>query len=224
MSQATESSSQLEQMIRHQVIDRGIRDERLISALRSVPRDRFFDDENRNDAFADRASPIGFGQTISQPYIVALMTERLELKPSHRVLELGTGSGYHTAVLARLAGEVCSIERVKPLLDDAFERLMDLNIRNVHFKHADGTLGWPEKAPFDRIIAAAGAPELPRQLLLSQLVDGGIAVLPIGPMDNQMLVAARKRGNELETTDISPCRFVKLVGKEGWGDEDENKR
>jgi protein-L-isoaspartate(D-aspartate) O-methyltransferase len=225
MSQATETTTtQLAQMIRQQVIDRGIRDERLIDALRSIPRERFFDSQSRNDAFADRASPIGFGQTISQPYIVALMTERLELGPKHRVLEIGTGSGYHSAVLGKLAGEVYSVERVKPLLDDAFERLMELGIRNVHFKYGDGTLGWPEEAPFDRILIAAGAPELPKKLLLEQLVDGGIAVLPVGPMDSQMLVSVRRRGQKLEATDISPCRFVKLVGEEGWSPDDEAKR
>lgn len=222
MNQVTEST-QLDQMIRHQVIDRGIRDERLIKALRSVPRERFFDTENRNDAFADRASPIGHGQTISQPYIVALMTERLALQPHHRVLEVGTGSGYHTAVLARLASEVYSVERVKPLLDEAFERLMDLNIRNIHLKLGDGTRGWPEKAPFDRVVIAAGAPEIPRVLLRNQLVDGGVAVLPIGAMDSQMLVAVTRRGDELLSTDISPCRFVKLVGEEGWREEDPEK-
>src|SRR6476659_6525320 len=163
--------SPLEQMIQQQVVDRGISDERLLAAFRKVPRDRFFPAGSKDSVVADRAAPIGHGQTISQPYMVALMTERLELAPHHRVLEIGTGSGYQTAILAKLAGEVYSVERVKPLLDAAFERLSDLGIRNVHFKYADGTLGWTDAAPFDRIIITAGAPAIPRDLLLGQLAD-----------------------------------------------------
>src|SRR5438552_133918 len=127
-----DQSSPQEEMIRQQIIDRGIRDPRVLAALRAVSRDLYFPAEHQEDAFADRAAPIGHGQTISQPYIVALMTQRLDVHPSHRVLEIGTGSGYQTAVLAQLAKEVYSIERVKPLLDDAWERLMSQNIRNVH--------------------------------------------------------------------------------------------
>jgi protein-L-isoaspartate(D-aspartate) O-methyltransferase len=212
-----EQSSPLERMIQQQVVDRGIRDERVLNALRSVPREKFFPQQNQAEAYADRAGPIGHGQTISQPYMVALMTQRLNPQPAHKVLELGTGSGYQTAVLARLAGEVYTVERVKPLLDEAFERLMSLGVRNVHYRHGDGTLGWPGQAPFDRIIITAGAPELPRQLLLSQLADDGVAVLPFGPDDEQMLVEVRKDQNgTLKTTDICPCRFVKLIGAEGW--------
>ena len=208
-------------MIQSEVIERGITDARVIAAMRSVPRDQFFPTDQRNRAFAGRALPIGHGQTISEPYIVALMTERLLAENNHRVLELGTGSGYQTAVLCKVAGEVFSLERVKPLLDQAFERLMDLNIRNVHFRHADGTLGWQEKAPFDRILITAGAPVLPRHLLLSQLVDGGIAVLPYGQMDRQMLVSVKRVGMRLVESEICPCRFVKLIGEEGWKQEEE---
>jgi protein-L-isoaspartate(D-aspartate) O-methyltransferase len=168
------------------------------------------------EAYADRAAPIGHGQTISQPYMVALMTERLDVKPEHKVLEIGTGSGYQTAILARLCREVYSIERVKPLLDDAFHRLGDLNYRNVHFRHGDGTLGWAEGAPFDRVIIAAGAPSVPQKLLLEQMSDGGLAVLPVGPEDEQMLVVVKRDGEKLHTTDVCPCRFVKLIGREGW--------
>ncbi|HZZ42228.1 MAG TPA: protein-L-isoaspartate(D-aspartate) O-methyltransferase [Tepidisphaeraceae bacterium] len=217
MSQLRELSP-LEQMIQQQVVDRGIQDEQLLAAFRKVPRDRFFPAGSKDAVFADRAAPIGHGQTISQPYMVALMTHRLELKPEHRVLEIGTGSGYHTAIVAQLAGEVYTVERVKPLLDGAWERLMELGVRNVHFKHADGTIGWKEEAPFDRIIVTAGAPELPRKLL-EQLKDGGIAVLPIGPADEQMLVVVKKKGEELEQTEVVPCRFVKLIGQEGWREE-----
>lgn len=210
-------------MIQTQVIDRGITDPRVLGALRSVPRERFFGSSKHADAFADRASPIGHGQTISQPYIVALMTERLEIQPQHTVLEIGTGSGYQTAILAKLAREVYSVERVKPLLDDAFERLMDLGVRNVHLRFGDGTRGWPENAPFDRILIAAGAPQIPRSLLLGQLRDGGIAVIPVGPEDQQTLVAVRRKGDTLDSTDITGCRFVRLIGEEGWTEDSAGK-
>jgi protein-L-isoaspartate(D-aspartate) O-methyltransferase len=216
MTNEVMESSRLEKMIRTQVIDRGISDPRVLDALRAIPREKFFAQEMADEAYADRAAPIGHGQTISQPYMVALMTERLAVRPEHKVLEIGTGSGYQTAILARLCSAVYSIERVKPLLDDAFHRLMDLNARNVHFRHADGTLGWTDAAPFDRILIAAGAPSVPQSLLLQQLSDGGLAVLPVGPEDEQMLVVVKRDGDKLHTTDVCPCRFVKLIGREGW--------
>jgi protein-L-isoaspartate(D-aspartate) O-methyltransferase len=215
MNDIGEMSDQ-ERMIQQQIIDRGIRDQRVIAAMRAVPRDRFFPSTNRAEAFADRAAPIGHGQTISQPYIVALMTQRLSIEPAHRVLEIGTGSGYQTAILAQLAGEVFTVERVKPLLDAAWERLMSMGIRNVHFRHGDGTTGWPDAAPFDRLVITASAPELPEQLLRTQLIDGGIAVLPFGRGENQMLIEVRRDGNRLDTADVCPCRFVRLIGQEGW--------
>jgi protein-L-isoaspartate(D-aspartate) O-methyltransferase len=211
-----EAQSALEQMIQQQVIDRGLRDERLLAALRSVPRDLFFPQDTREEAFADRAAPIGHGQTISQPYMVALMTQRLDLQPHHRVLELGTGSGYQTALLARLAAQVYSLERIKPLLDAAFDRILDLGLRNVHFRHGDGTRGWPEAAPFDRLLITAAAPKLPESLLKAQLKDGGLAILPVGPQEDQMLLSVRRDGDTLHQSDIVPCRFVKLIGAEGW--------
>jgi protein-L-isoaspartate(D-aspartate) O-methyltransferase len=216
MTNQLQQSSPQEKMIQQQVIDRGIDDAKVIAAMRGVPREHFVAKEERQSAYADRASPIGHGQTISQPYMVALMTSRLQIQPDHKVLEIGTGSGYQAAILAHLAREIYSIERVKPLLDAAFERVLDLGLRNVHFRHGDGTLGWPEAAPFDRIIITAGAPELPRQLLLSQLKDGGIAVLPAGPLDQQQLLEVRRAGDVLQTQEIVPCRFVKLIGEEGW--------
>jgi protein-L-isoaspartate(D-aspartate) O-methyltransferase len=218
MKQVGEITPQ-EQMIRQQIIQRGIQDERVIAAMRAVPRDRFFLADSREAAFADRAAPIGHGQTISQPYMVALMTARLQIEPRHKVLEIGTGSGYHTAILCKLASEVYSIERVKPLLDEAFEKLLSLDIRNVHFRFGDGTQGWPEAAPFDRIVIGAGAPQIPEALLKSQLTDGGIAVVPVGPRDEQMLVEVHRAGDQLITSDICPCRFVKLIGDEGWAEE-----
>ncbi|MCC6424211.1 MAG: protein-L-isoaspartate(D-aspartate) O-methyltransferase [Phycisphaerales bacterium] len=220
MSSVSELTS-LEQMIQQQVVDRGIRETRVLEALRQVPRERFFPAGSRDEAYADRAAPIGHGQTISQPYIVALMTQRLEIEPTNRVLEIGTGSGYQTAILAHLAAEIYSIERVKPLLDEAFERLMELGIRNVHLQLGDGTMGWPQQAPFDRILIAAGAPQLPRALLLNQLKDGGIAVLPVGTQEEQMLVQVKRNGHELAQSEICPCRFVKLIGQEGWAPEEK---
>lgn len=206
-------------MIRQQIIERGIHDERVIAAMRAIPRDRFFLPDARESAFADRAAPIGHEQTISQPYMVALMTARLQIASNHKVLEIGTGSGYHTAILSKLAAEVYSVERIKPLLDAAFERLLSLDIRNAHFRFGDGTRGWPEAAPFDRILITAGAPQIPEALLKSQLADGGIAVVPVGPADDQMLMEIHRAGDNLVSTDICACRFVKLIGEEGWAEQ-----
>ncbi len=215
----TRARSSQERMIQRQIIDRGIRDSRVIEAMRQTPREKFFPAGAEGEAFADNAAPIGHGQTISQPYIVALMSQALDLRSTDRVLEIGTGSGYQTTILAKLAAEIWTIERIKPLLDEAFERVLSLGVRNIHFRSGDGTVGWPEAAPFDRLLIAAGAPELPKQLLLSQLADGGIAVLPVGPEEGQMLLKVTRRGDELKSEDLSPVRFVKLVGKEGWGVE-----
>jgi protein-L-isoaspartate(D-aspartate) O-methyltransferase len=218
MNQVGEIAPQ-EQMIRQQIIERGIHDERVIAAMRAIPRDRFFLPDARESAFADRAAPIGHEQTISQPYMVALMTARLQIAPTHKVLEIGTGSGYHTAILSKLADQVYSVERIKPLLDAAFERLLALDIRNAHFRFGDGTKGWPEAAPFDRILITAGAPRVPEALLKSQLADGGIAVVPVGPADDQMLMEIHRQGDNLVSTDICACRFVKLIGQEGWAEQ-----
>ena len=226
MSELEQSiSTPLEDMIQAQVVSRGITDERVLNAMRAVPRQKFFPEDLREEAFADRAAPIGHGQTISQPYMVALMTARLDVKPEHRVLEIGTGSGYQTAVLAKLAREVCTIERVKPLLDDSWERLMELRIRNVRFHFGDGTLGWPkqEDLPFDRILIAAGAPSLPKDLLMDQLANGGLAILPVGPQNEQTLVAVRRNGETLNQEQITPVRFVPLIGQEGWPDERDQR-
>jgi protein-L-isoaspartate(D-aspartate) O-methyltransferase len=210
--------SPLDRMIQQQIVERGITAERVVEAMRSTPREMFFPLEQRAAAFRDQAAPIGHGQTISQPYIVALMTARLDVNADHGVLEIGTGSGYQTAILAKLAAEVYTVERVKPLLDGAWERLMELGHRNVHFLYGDGTLGWAAAAPFDRILIAAGAPQLPEKLLMEQLKDGGVAVLPVGQDDEQMLVQVVRLGARLERTDLCPCRFVKLIGQGGWAE------
>ncbi|HRK29456.1 MAG TPA: protein-L-isoaspartate(D-aspartate) O-methyltransferase [Tepidisphaeraceae bacterium] len=205
-----------EQMIREQLLDRGITDMRVIEAIRAVPRDLFVPARQRENAHSPRPLAIGHGQTISEPYIVGLMTSALRVLPEHRVLELGTGSGYQTAVLARLAKLVFTIERVKPLLDQAFDRLHQTGCSNVKLRHGDGTLGWPEEIPFDRIIITAAAPQVPAQLLLQQLSDGGIAILPAGPGQQQSLIRVLRSGNKLEQDELCLCRFVPLIGKEGW--------
>jgi protein-L-isoaspartate(D-aspartate) O-methyltransferase len=202
----------LERMIRKQIMDRGIVDARTLEAMRSVKRENFVPPDRREQAYIDEPVPIGHGQTISQPYIVALMTQRLDVQPENRVLEIGTGCGYQTAILARLAKEIYTIEIVKPLLDDAWERIMSLGIRNVHFRHGDGTRGWPQAAPFDRILIGAAARTMPRRLLTEQLADNGSAVLPVGEERNQTLYHVRKNGSELVITDICPVRFVDLIG------------
>ncbi len=220
MTDKLKDPSPLEQMIQYQIVDRGIHDARIIQAMRSVPRERFFPDETRSSAFEDNAASIGHGQTISQPYIVALMTQRLDVRPGQRVLDVGTGSGYQAAILAAMGAEVYTVERVKPLLDAAWERLATLGLRNIHFRFGDGTLGWPDMPAFDRILIGAGAPKLPEKLLTQQLKIGGIAVLPVGAEDQQMLVEVRNTPDGLTRTDIGPCRFVKLVGAEGWGENE----
>jgi protein-L-isoaspartate(D-aspartate) O-methyltransferase len=203
----------LSRMIRLQMEDRGIRDPRVLDAVRRTPRELFVSEEFADLAYADRPLPLGNHQTISQPYIVALMLERLGAAPEHRVLELGTGSGWQTAMLAMLAGEVYTIERIKPLLDQAWERVMRLDRRNVKFRYADGTLGWAEAAPFDRIILGAAPAELPRELLLSQLAEGGVAVLPVGEENEQLLVRVTRSGSELRTQQLCAVRFVPLISE-----------
>jgi protein-L-isoaspartate(D-aspartate) O-methyltransferase len=212
----TQLDSPTEQMIRAQLLERGIDDSRVIEAMRSIPREKFVPESQRDAAHTGRAMAIGHGQTISEAYIVALMTSALQTQPHHKVLEIGTGSGYQTAVLCKLVREVYTLERVKPLLDEAFHRLLDLGCRNVHFRLGDGTEGWPVAAPFDRILIAAAAPQVPQRLLLSQLVDGGIGVLPAGPGQQQQLLQVTRRGNKLETKELCLCRFVPLIGREGW--------
>jgi protein-L-isoaspartate(D-aspartate) O-methyltransferase len=219
MSQLSETSAQ-DRMIRQQILDRGISDPRVIEALRSVPREKFFLPDARGAAFADRAAPIGHGQTISQPYMVALMTARLDVEATARVLEIGTGSGYHSAILAKLAAKVYTVERLKPLLDEAWEKLMSLDIRNVQFRFGDGSLGWPEEAPFERILIGASAPRVPENLLRNQLADGGIAVLPVGEGEEQVLLEVRREGEKLLSSEVCLCRFVKLIGREGWATDD----
>jgi len=202
-------------MVDRQLVSRGIRDERVLAAMRKVPRHLFMPGPCRDHAYSDMALPIGQNQTISQPYMVAIMTELLELKGHERVLEVGTGSGYQAAVLAELAAEVYTVERIPDLAASAARNLADVGYRNVHVLTADGTLGDPEHAPFDRILVTAAAPDIP-QPLLDQLADRGILVAPVGERYSQILVQAIRTGNTIHKNYQTHCIFVPLLGRHGW--------
>jgi protein-L-isoaspartate(D-aspartate) O-methyltransferase len=200
-------------MVAEQIGARGVHDPRVLEALLRVSREQFIPDELRYEAYRDYPVPIGHGQTISQPYIVGYMTEALRLEPSHRVLEIGTGCGYQTAVLAELAAHVYSMEVIPELADRARESLVAMGYRNISIRTGDGYQGWPEHAPYDRIIGAAAATEVPRALI-DQLADGGILVMPIGT-DYQELKVLVKRGTATETLATLPVRFVPMVRGSG---------
>jgi protein-L-isoaspartate(D-aspartate) O-methyltransferase len=203
------------QMLQKQLERRGIQDGQVLQAMDRVPRERFVTQDTVGEAYADRALAIDCGQTISQPYIVGLMTQSLECSREHTVLEIGTGSGYQTAILAELAREVISIERHAELCRQAAARLTELGYNNVTLAVADGTLGWPGRAPYDRILVTAAAARCP-PALLEQLREGGILVMPVGSHDCQNLQAIRKEADSFQTTNLSPCRFVRLIGAQGW--------
>ena len=192
-----------------------IDDSRVIDAMASVPREEFVPPEFRSRAYDDRALPIGEGQTISQPLMVALMVEALQLRGSDKVLEVGTGSGYAAAVLARLAREVVTVERVAPLLESARATLTRLRLNNVHAYLASEHLGRAEDAPYDAILVSAGAPHVPRALV-DQLADDGRLVVPIGSRWEQDLVRAHKTPHGIDLTRLGPCAFVPLIGEEAW--------
>ena len=206
------------QMVESQVRLRGITEERVIAAFRKIPRHLFVPEEFRHEAYADHPLPIGAGQTISQPYIVALMTQALRLQGHERVLEIGAGSGYQTAILAELALEVFAIERIPDLLEGVRHRLRASGCLNVQLATGNGSLGWPEHAPYDGILVSAAAPDIPRPLL-AQLAEGGRMVLPIGPHPSQMLVEVEKRGGRIIHKELASCVFVPLVGEHGWSTE-----
>lgn len=203
------------EMVERQMEARGISDPAVLAAMREVPREEFIPPDVRFHAFDDSALPIGEGQTVSQPYIVAYMTEQLRLTHDCRVLEVGTGSGYQSAVLAHIARKVFTIERIASLQSSASARLARLGITNVEARVGDGSIGWPDEAPFDRIIVTAGAPHVP-QPLIDQLVDGGILIAPVGGMDEQRVVRATRHQDAVSVVALLPCRFVKLRGREGW--------
>lgn len=204
-------------MVETQLIPRGIRDERVLEAMRKVPRHLFVEEALWSRAYDDNALPIGEGQTISQPYMVALMTEMLELKGTEKVLEIGTGSGYQAAVLGELCDKVCSIERIKSLGMRARKTLDDLGYYNVAIKIFDGTYGWRENAPFDGIIVTAAAPEIP-QTLLDQLAVGGRLLIPVGSRGMQELVKVVRTEKGFQTMPSIGCVFVPLLGAYGWKD------
>lgn len=208
-------------MVEEQLVARGIRDAGVLAAMGAVPRDAFVDEALRPRAYGDHALPTAEGQTISQPWIVARMLELAEIEPSHRVLEIGTGSGYQTALLARLAERVFSVERVPTLLRAARRRLDELGISNVALRHGDGSLGWQEFAPYDRVLVAAAAPHVP-EALKTQLGTHGLMVIPVGGPHSQVLEVWRlSPGGAWECKRHGECRFVPLLGRDAWQNEAE---
>jgi protein-L-isoaspartate(D-aspartate) O-methyltransferase len=202
-------------MVELQLRSRGIRDERVLEAMLRVPRHEFVPPSVQADAYADMPLPIGSGQTISQPYIVAAMLEALEIRQQDRVLEIGTGSGYMTAILAELAAEVISIERHAELAERARATLARLGYSNIKIVVGDGSQGYPPTAPYDRIVASAAAPGIPRALT-EQLKEDGRMVIPIGPSHAQQLQLVRKIAGEVEVTPLDPCRFVPMIGESAY--------
>ena len=210
-------------MVKEQLSDRGISDERVLDAMREVPRHLFVPEELRSQAYNDGPLPIGYEQTISQPYMVGLMTEKLSLTGAETVLEVGTGSGYQAAVLSNLAARVISIEQNSHLSELARAILTDLGyMSNIALVVGDGSLGYRERAPFDRIIVTAGSPRIPRSLV-GQLKEGGILVLPLGERAHQVLLQIKKTTEGLKTVELADCTFVPLMGEEGWGGAGEVK-
>jgi protein-L-isoaspartate(D-aspartate) O-methyltransferase len=204
-----------ERMVEEHLAARGVADPRVLEAMRRVPRHRFVQEALRERAYGDHPLPIGEEQTISQPFIVGLMTSLLELSGREKVLEVGTGSGYQTAVLAALARRVCSIERLPRLAERARATLEALGHANVWVRVGNGALGWPDEAPFDRIIVTAAGPSIPPPLV-QQLADGGRMVLPVGSAENQVLTVVDNVGGEIRQRTHGECKFVKLVGKYAW--------
>jgi len=206
-------------MVETQLIPRGVRDERVLAAMLKVPRHLFVDEALRPQAYSDYPLPIGEGQTISQPFMVAFMTEALKLTGTERVLEIGTGSGYQTAILAELSERVYSVERIPSIADRARKVLDRLGYSNIVIKIGDGTLGWEEEAPFDAILVTAGAPDVPPPYI-EQLAEGGRLVIPVGGEFVQELVRiTKKKKGRLVRENLGGCRFVKLIGKYGWQED-----
>ncbi len=203
-------------MVDTQLIPRGIKDESVLEAMRKVPRHLFVQEVHRSSAYEDYPLPIGEEQTISQPYMVALMTEALKLSGKETVLEIGTGSGYQTAVLAELAGRVYSVERIPALAGRARKTLDELGHSNVLVRLSDGTMGWEEHAPYDRIMVTAGAPSVPEPLI-DQLKDDGILVIPVGgDLSQELIRVTRDQKGRIRKEKMGGCVFVRLLGKHGW--------
>ncbi|HSQ78609.1 MAG TPA: protein-L-isoaspartate(D-aspartate) O-methyltransferase [Nitrospirota bacterium] len=211
----TNEEKERRRMVDDQLVGRGIKDERVLDAMRRVPRHEFLPEAIRGMAYADNALPIGECQTMSQPYMVAIMTELLDLTGTERVLEIGTGSGYQAAVLAELCSKVYTVERIKTIAEKARATLDRLGYQNVAIKIYDGTYGWKEMAPFDAIMVTAGAPEIPAPLV-EQLKDGGRMVIPVGERFGQSLLKVIKTAEGTVTQRSIPCVFVPLIGNHGW--------
>ncbi len=207
--------SQLDRMVKSQLKKRGIEDTKLLNAFRSNPRHIFVPENQKGDAYSDRPLPIGEGQTISQPYIVALMTSMLSVDSKDRVLEIGTGSGYQTAILASLAGEVYTVERKRSLSKRAKNVLSELGRDNINYRVGDGTRGWAEYAPYEKIIGTGSVPEIPESLV-KQLAENGRLVIPVGGERQQRLTLLIKEEGEVEIQKKSYCSFLPLIGEEGW--------
>ncbi|MEW6027359.1 MAG: protein-L-isoaspartate(D-aspartate) O-methyltransferase [Planctomycetota bacterium] len=203
-------------MVEAQLVNRGITDERVIGAFLKVPRHLFVDEHLTKQAYDDNPLPIAGNQTISQPYMVALMLEHLHLQSNHKVLEIGTGSGYQTALLTELCREVYTIDRLAELTAIARKRLGKLGYHSINYKTGDGTLGWPENAPYERIIISAGSPRVPDKLIEQLSNDNGILLCPVGNEFSQDLIQVIKRNGRIEKNNLGSCVFVKLVGEEGW--------
>jgi protein-L-isoaspartate(D-aspartate) O-methyltransferase len=215
-----DDTRQRERMVRELLEARGIRDPRVLAAMREVPRHLFVREHLRSQAYGDHALPIGEAQTITQPYVVARMCELLEVDAGHKVLEVGTGTGYQTAILARLARWVYSLERIPELARQAIRRMRQLDILNVKIQAFDGTVGWSEVAPFDRIVVAAGAPSAP-QALLEQLANKGRLLIPEGDRRRQTLVLYERAARSFRRRELDTVAFVPLVGRFGWERGDE---
>ena len=211
-SSVSDFAAQREQMVQRQLMTRGINDARVLAAMAKVPREEFVPLDARATSYGDGPLPIGYGQTISQPYIVAFMTEQLRAKPNDRVLEVGTGSGYQAAILAELVSEVYSIEIVEPLAKNAEAALQRLGYKNVHVKIGDGYKGWPEEAPFDAIIVTCAPDKVP-QTLVDQLKDDGRMVIPVGDRFAQQLYLLEKKNGQLKQSATLPVRFVPMTSE-----------
>jgi len=214
-SSSTDYDKEREHMVESQLVRRGIKDRRVLDAMRQVPRHLFVPKDTRGLAYCDGPLPIGQGQTISQPYIVALMTELLELTGQEKVLELGTGSGYQAAILSRLVRQVYSVERHAALAEQAEKVFAQLGYDNIVISVGDGTLGWPEHSPYEAIIVTAAAPDVP-QPLMEQLADRGRLVAPVGSRWSQVLAKVKRQGETLIKEHLTAVAFVPLVGKYGW--------
>lgn len=219
MTEENEYTLARERMVRDQIVPRRISDERVLSAMRTVPRHRFVPPDLRHLAYTDAPLPIGHRQTISQPYIVALMTSLLELKEDDKVFEVGTGSGYQAAILAHIANQVFTIERIGEIADKTRELFQELGLKNIHVVEGDGSLGLEQEAPFDAIIVTAAAPKVPEPLK-EQLADDGRMVLPVGGRNGQILELWKRKGRKLEKDRLAPVAFVPLVGDQGWESEE----